>query len=90
MEASVQATRLMATNPVGQRPSWKDLSLEIDTAGAQEDHGALVRTSLRTQDQVGQPIQPTQVVAPANLHLKPSGSTHHASEEAVALNAPDH
>lgn len=39
MEASVAATRMMAMNPVGQRPSWKDTSMEIDL----EHDGALVQ-----------------------------------------------
>jgi NADH-quinone oxidoreductase subunit M len=39
MEASVAATRMMATNPAGQRPSWKDPQMSIDL-GRQ---GALVK-----------------------------------------------
>jgi len=30
MEASIGAARMMAINPSGQRPSWKDESHEID------------------------------------------------------------
>lgn len=33
MEASLNATRLMAIAPAGQKPSWKDTSLDVDQAG---------------------------------------------------------
>jgi NADH-quinone oxidoreductase subunit M len=55
MEASTQATRLMATNPVGQRPVWTDDSQEISTRD--QDAGALTKGGV--------------VIAPARLHLTP-------------------
>jgi len=55
LEASTQATRLMATNPVGQRPVWSDDTHEISSREA--DAGAL------TKDGV--------VIAPGRLHLTP-------------------
>lgn len=33
MEASLNATRLMAIAPAGQKPSWKDTSLDVDRSG---------------------------------------------------------
>lgn len=33
MEASIGAARMMAVNPVGQRPMWSDNTMEIDRAG---------------------------------------------------------
>lgn len=54
MEAAATATRMMALNPEGYRPTWKDRSLDID------NQGRLVR------EIDGAP----QVIAPANLHFK--------------------
>jgi NADH-quinone oxidoreductase subunit M len=56
MEASTQATRLMATNPVGQRPVWTDATHEISMKP--EEAGSLLKNG--------------QVIAPGRLHLLPS------------------
>jgi len=64
MTASLQATRMMAINPVGQRPSWSSPHLEIDR------RGNLVHLN-RVDGQV------LRVVAPADLHFttpNPKGS----------------
>ncbi len=72
MEASVGAVRMMAVNPQGQRPTWKDLSLEIN------DKGDLARVEERT-DVSSVPVF-KEVIVPANLHFKfqpenPAGET---------------
>ncbi len=67
MEASIQATRMMAVNPVGQRPVWEDPSLEIDTGGDHGDAGALVQSS---SDSGGHVLY--RQVAPPDLHLSPA------------------
>jgi hypothetical protein len=54
MEKAIAATRQMALNPPGQRPTWNDDSLEVD------DHGNLVRI-----DQTGN-VQETVAVADAH------------------------
>jgi hypothetical protein len=56
IEASTQATRLMATNPVGQRPVWTDANQEISMKAGEV--GALLKNG--------------QVIAPGKLHLLPS------------------
>ncbi|MCC7435845.1 MAG: NADH-quinone oxidoreductase subunit M [Methanoregulaceae archaeon] len=70
MEKSIAATRMMALNPVGQRPNWKDAQLEIG------DNGNLVRN---TGDQRGQ-----ETVAPANLHFTPAYAAEVATRMKVA------
>jgi NADH-quinone oxidoreductase subunit M len=62
MEAAIGATRLMALNPVGQRPSWTDLSQEIDSQGNLVSVGARVRNGDLSFTTFG-------VIAPANLHF---------------------
>ncbi len=67
MEASAQAARLMAINPVGSRPVWGDPSLEIDVEGSQPDRGALVKVDEKRE--IGQPIKALSVVAPSNIRF---------------------
>lgn len=57
MEASVQATRMMAVNEQGMRPVWADPNLDIDRSGA------LVLKA--TIDEKSQPA----IVAPPQLHF---------------------
>ena len=57
MEASVQATRLMALNEKGLRPVWADPTLDIDAKGALVIKGAI--------EGRGQPA----LVSPPNLHF---------------------
>ena len=42
MEASIQATRMMALNAVDKRPVWSDSGVEVDFSGKQPDRGALI------------------------------------------------
>jgi NADH-quinone oxidoreductase subunit M len=42
MEASVDATRLMAVSPLGQRPLWSDPQHQIDLSDSSPNRGALV------------------------------------------------
>jgi len=56
LEASTQATRMMATNPVGQRPVWTDATHEISMKAGE----------------VGALLKDGQVIAPGRLHLLPS------------------
>lgn len=44
LEQSVGATRMMSLNPAGQRPSWNDLTLELD------EDGNLVRVAPRVRN----------------------------------------
>ena len=53
----------MALNPAGQRPTWEDLSLEIDSGGN------LVRVEPRTQESLAGPPNTVEQIAPANLHF---------------------
>ncbi len=70
MEASVGATRMMAINPKGQRPVWKDMSMEIDTSNNPETRGSLVRVGKREDDDVLD-VKPTVAqIAPANQHTR--------------------
>jgi len=64
MEASLAATRLMALQPAGERPDWKDLTLEIDA------RGNLARVAERTRSQVStaEP-QVLGVIVPRKLHF---------------------
>ena len=61
MEKSIGATRMMAINPVGQRPSWSADMMEID------DEGNLVNVGPRTAEQMGDPIPSKILIAPANI-----------------------
>lgn len=73
MEASIAATRMMALNPAGQRPTWDNLAIDID------EKGNLVET---VQEQGGPPT--TRILVPASLHApKPSSaeSNAHGREE---------
>jgi NADH-quinone oxidoreductase subunit M len=63
MEASLGAVRMMALNPVGQRPTWANLEMEMD------GELNLVQVGPRTQAQLGEPIRPLGVIAPAELHI---------------------
>ncbi|MBL8039882.1 MAG: NADH-quinone oxidoreductase subunit M, partial [Chthonomonas sp.] len=62
MERAIAASRMMALNPAGARPDWKDLTLEVS------DKGDLIRTGPRTADTLGQPPVAMGVVAPGNLY----------------------
>lgn len=75
MEKSIGATRMMALNPVGQRPSWKDAQLEIG------ENGNLVRNTGDKQE----------IVAPANLHFTPQYATDFAQrpKAAAAIALPE-
>ena len=66
MEKSIGAARLMAIAPIGQRPTWSDSSLEINS---QMD---LVQLSNRSSD-LTSPVdyRSAVVICPANLHLQP-------------------
>ena len=63
METSLGAVRQMALNPVGQRPTWEDLTLEIDSSGN------LVRVEPRTQESLVAMPNVVQQIASANLHF---------------------
>jgi len=63
MEASLGAARQMALNPAGQRPTWEDLSLEVDSGGN------LVRVEARTQDSLITAPKTLERIVPANLHF---------------------
>ncbi|MCX7801031.1 MAG: NADH-quinone oxidoreductase subunit M [Fimbriimonadales bacterium] len=72
MEASLHAARMMALNPVGQRPDWRNLELEIDPKGN------LVRVEPRTREALATPPNYGEVVVPAEKHYplaKPSAET---------------
>lgn len=69
MQASIQATRLMAINPVGQRPVWDDPSLEVEMDSAQEDPGALVRANPNRE--MGTPTEALAIVAPSRMRAVP-------------------
>lgn len=69
MEASMNATRMMALNPVGEKPSWADSSLEIN------HRGDLVRLNERTQAEIAayDPLRDSttaDIVARANFAFK--------------------
>ncbi|MBX7132016.1 MAG: NADH-quinone oxidoreductase subunit M [Fimbriimonadaceae bacterium] len=63
MEASIGATRMMALNPVGQRPSFTDLKLEIDR------DGNLVEVEQRKRNGDLEDFTVVRQIAPANLHF---------------------
>ncbi|MBS1706993.1 MAG: NADH-quinone oxidoreductase subunit M [Armatimonadetes bacterium] len=60
MEKSIGAVRMMAINPVGQRPNWDDVQTEIDA------DGNLVKVAVR--DSFAS-YTSTELIAPANLHF---------------------
>lgn len=63
MEASLGAVRMMALNPVGSRPSYADLGMEIDSKGN------LVQVQPRKRDgNLGQ-FTTVREIAPANFHF---------------------
>ncbi len=64
MEAAIGATRLMALNPVGERPSWSDLSMEIDKKGN------LVQVTPRAPGGDLEHFQVERIIAPAELHFR--------------------
>jgi NADH-quinone oxidoreductase subunit M len=82
MEASLGAARQMALNPVGQRPSWQDLSLEIDQAGN------LVRVEPRTREGLAAKPVVLEEVSPANLHFPYVRPDTTPVEEHASSNAP--
>jgi hypothetical protein len=63
MESSLAAARMMAVNPPGERPTWKDLGLEIGKKGD------LVRVEPRVREGNLESVRVISVVAPANLHF---------------------
>lgn len=66
MEASVGAVRMMALNPVGQRPVWSDTSMEV------EENGDLVRVLPRSPQELHSgEVKVLEVIAPAKLHFEP-------------------
>ncbi|MES1227868.1 MAG: NADH-quinone oxidoreductase subunit M, partial [Armatimonadota bacterium] len=63
MEASITAARQMALNPAGVRPSWSDLTMEVD------GEGTLVRVAPRPDVSRYIPIKP--IVPPGYSALQP-------------------
>ena len=78
MEASLGAVRMMALNPVETRPSWKDLTMEVDT------RGNLVQGPPRDRTELGTPYKPgmagVSVLEPGSFHFPLLGN-----EDEVAL-----
>jgi NADH-quinone oxidoreductase subunit M len=72
MEASLQAARLMAINPAGERPKWTDRTMEIDMESP-SDPGALVRVAERSQQEVGNEFTPLGPIAAGKMHLRVPG-----------------
>ncbi len=70
MEASVDATRMMAINPLGKRPVWKDASMEIDTSNTARK---------------GSLVQGNTVLAPAELHTKWPDPSRELQEEILPV-----
>jgi NADH-quinone oxidoreductase subunit M len=81
MEASAQAARLMAIDPAGTRPAWRDISLEIDTEGSQTDNGALVRVT--PDRKFGESVKALSVVAPSQIRFTGTASS---SSNLVGMN----
>lgn len=82
MESSVGAARMMALNAPGMRPSWKDLSGDIDRSGN------FVEVAERTQEMIALPFEPIRIIAPADLYFgSKSGPTTISipRESAVAM-----
>ncbi len=68
MEASLNATRMMAVNPADKRPVWANVSHDIDS------EGDLVEVATRTPDQIASydPAQAVvRVLSPANYYYPP-------------------
>lgn len=63
MEASLGAVRMMALNPVGSRPSYADLGMEIDSKGN------LVQVEPRERDSDLGQYTTIREIAPANFHF---------------------
>lgn len=90
MEASVQATRLMAVNKPGFRPVWGDLTQEIDFTNNAKHLGALVKTTDREESQLGQPFKVEQIISEGQLHFQvakdePVGIVKPSSEMSTIL-----
>ena len=68
MEVSVQATQLMATKPVGERPMWKDLEQEIVSGPENKSLGSLVRLPGRPIDSIGSEARAGDFITSGDLH----------------------
>jgi NADH-quinone oxidoreductase subunit M len=79
MEASLNAARMMALNPAGQRPSWNDLTLEIDF------EGNLARVGERSRDSLEARPRFLEMIAPANMHFPYVKKSAVADESSAAL-----
>ncbi len=78
MAASVEATRMMAALPEGQRPVWLDTAHEVVVeSGATES--SLVRTTGRNPDTIGDPVKVSDPVAALPLHPKAEAKTEVAA-----------
>ncbi|MBX3117960.1 MAG: NADH-quinone oxidoreductase subunit M [Fimbriimonadaceae bacterium] len=79
MEASIGAARMMAINPEGQRPTWNDLTMEIDSKGN------LARVEERTAADI-ELKEPTfrEIIAPGNIH-HPFNPTKPEADDVAAL-----
>lgn len=79
MEASLGAVRQMAINPAGKRPSYEDLTHEIDR------NGALVKVQERARNGELEDFQQTGVISPPNFYFpKNEKSTKQARLEKKA------
>jgi NADH-quinone oxidoreductase subunit M len=76
MEKAIGAARQMAVNPEGERPTWNDISLDID------EEGKLVRLQPRAR---AEEFGPSQVIEVVN-----DGSLHFEVEKPVGTPAEDH
>ncbi|HRF61119.1 MAG TPA: NADH-quinone oxidoreductase subunit M [Fimbriimonadaceae bacterium] len=63
MEASIGAVRMMALNPVGERPSYQNLEMEIDAKGN------LVQVTERRRNGDLETFEVVREISPANLHF---------------------
>ena len=75
MEASLHAARMMALNPAGQRPDWRNLETEIDPKGN------LVRVEPRTREALVVPPAYGEVIAPAEKHYPLAGREQAPNED---------
>jgi NADH-quinone oxidoreductase subunit M len=73
MEASLQASRLMALSPAGKRPVWNDNSQEIETDNSPTGAGSLV--TVEANHQPGDPVNPISVITPGKLIAVPTHRT---------------
>lgn len=64
MESSIGAVRMMALNPVGSRPSYADLTMEID------HQGNLVEVAPRVREGNLENYVVVRQIAPANFHFE--------------------